>query len=69
MKKIFFIVLAIFFSLSSETLLSDDEIKIKKIFEGIDFPAHISKNEFISKNSIFVLEHKSGQIVEIQNYD
>ena len=69
MKKRFFIVLAIFFSLSSETLLSDDEIQIKKIFEGIDFPAHISKNEFISKNSIFVLEHKSGQIVEIQNYD
>ena len=29
----------------------------------------MSKNEFISKNSIFVLEHKLGQIVEIQNYN
>ena len=69
MKKRFFIVLAIFFSLSSETLLSNDEVKVKKIFEGLDFPVHISKNEFISNNSIFVLEHKSGRILEIQNYD
>ena len=32
-------------------------------------PAHLSKNEFISQNSVFVLEHKSGQIREIQNYN
>ena len=68
MKKFFFILL-IFYSLLSQNALSDNEVSVKKIFEGLDFPAHISKNEFISPSSIFVLEHKSGQIVEIQNYD
>ena len=43
--------------------------KIKKIFEGLDLPAHLSENKFISPESIFILEHKLGQIVEIQNYN
>ena len=67
--KEFFSILLIFYSLLSQNALSDNEASVKKIFEGLDFPAHISKNKFISPSSIFVLEHKSGQIVEIQNYD
>ena len=68
MKEFFFILL-IFYSLLSQNALSDNEASVKKIFEGLDFPAHISKNKFISPSSIFVLEHKTGQIVVIQNYD
>ena len=68
MKEFLFILL-IFYSLLSQNALSDNEASVKKIFEGLNLPAHLSKNEFISPNSIFVLEHKSGQIVEIQNYD
>ena len=69
MKKNFFLILLIFFLLLSKEVLSNEDVIIKKIVEGLDLPAHLSKNEFISKNSIFVLEHKLGQIVEIQNYD
>ena len=69
MKKFFFIILLIFFSLLSRSALSDKDARIKKIFEGLDIPSHISKNEFISPSSIFVLEHKLAQIIEIQNYD
>ena len=68
MKKFFFILL-IFYSLLSQNALSGNEASIKKIFEGLDLPSHLSKNEFISPNSIFVLEHKLAQIIEIQNYD
>ena len=69
MKKNFFLILLIFFLLLSKEVLSNEDVVIKKIAEGLDLPAHLSKNEFISKNSIFVLEHKLGQIVEIQNYN
>jgi len=69
MKKNFFLILLIFFLLLSKEVLSDEDVIIKKIAEGLDLPAHLSKNEFISKNSIFVLEHKLGQIIEIQNYN
>ena len=68
MKKNFFLILLIFFFLLSKEALSNEDVKIKKIVEGLDLPAHLSKNEFISQNSVFVLEHKSGQIREIQNY-
>ena len=68
MKKFFFILL-IFYSLLSQNALPDNEASIKKIFEGLDLPSHLSKNEFISPSSIFVLEHKLAQIIEIQNYD
>ena len=68
MKEFFFILL-IFYSLLSQNALSDNKASIKKIFEGLDLPSHLSKNEFISPNSIFVLEHKLAQIIEIQNYD
>ena len=69
MKKVFFIILLIFFSFLSRSVLSGDDVRVAQIFEGLDIPSHISKNEFISPNSIFVLEHKLGQIIEIQNYD
>ena len=69
MKKNFFLILLIFFFLLSKEVLPNEDVKIKKIVEGLDFPVHLSKNEFISKNSVFVLEHKSGQIKEIQNYN
>jgi hypothetical protein len=69
MKKNFFLILLIFSLLLNTEVLSDDDIKIKKIVEGLHLPAHLSKNEFISQNSVFVLEHKSGQIREIQNYN
>jgi len=69
MKKNFFLILLIFFLLLSKEVLSNEDVVIKKIAEGLDLPAHLSKNEFISKNSIFVLEHKLGKIVEIQNYN
>ena len=68
MKEFFFILL-IFYSLLSQNALSGNEASIKKIFEGLDLPSHLSKNEFISPSSIFVLEHKLAQIIEIQNYD
>ena len=69
MRKNFFLILSIFFLLLSKEVLSNEDVVIKKITEGLDLPAHLSKNEFISKNSIFVLEHKLGQIIEIQNYN
>jgi len=69
MKKSFFLILLIFFLLLNKEVLSNEDVIIKKIAERLDFPVHLSKNEFISKNSIFVLEHKLGQILEIQNYN
>ena len=47
--------------------LSNEE-NIKTIIEGVNFPTHIEKNDFINKNSIFVLEHRPGKIIEIKNY-
>ena len=69
MKKNFFLILLIFSLLLNTEVLSYEDVKIKKIVEGLNLPAHLSKNEFISQNSVFALEHKSGQIREIQNYD
>jgi hypothetical protein len=69
MKKNFFLILLIFSLLLNTWVLSNEDIKIKKIVEGLNLPAHLSKNEFISQNSVFVLEHKLGQIKEIQNYN
>jgi len=69
MKIIFFLILLIFSLILSRGVLSDEDVKIKKIIEGLNLPAHLSKNEFISQNSVFVLEHKLGQIIEIQNYN
>ena len=69
MKKNFFLILLIFFLLLSREVLSGEDVIIKKIAEGLNLPAHLSKNEFISQNSIFVLEHKLGQFIEIQNYN
>jgi len=69
MKKNFFLILLTFSLLLNTGALSNEDVKIKKIFEGLNLPAHLSKNEFISQNSVFVLEHKSGQIREIQNYN
>jgi len=69
MKKNFFLILLAFSLLLNTGALSNEDVKIKKIFEGLNLPAHLSKNEFISQNSVFVLEHKSGQIREIQNYN
>ena len=68
MKNFFFIFLLILFSLFNRVVMSDDNTKIQKIFEGHNLPAHLSKNDFISPDSIFVLEHKLGKIIEIQNY-
>lgn len=69
MKNFFFLILLIFSLLLNTGVLSDEDVEIKKIVEGLNLPAHLSKNEFISQNSVFVLEHKSGQIKEIQNYN
>ena len=69
MKNFFFLILLIFSLLLNTEVLPDEDVKIKKIVEGLNLPAHLSKNEFISQNSVFVLEHKSGQIREIQNYN
>ena len=69
MKIIFFLILLIFSLILSRGVLADKDVKIKKITEGLNLPAHLSKNEFISQNSVFVLEHKLGQIIEIQNYN
>ena len=59
MKKNFFLILLAFSLLLNTGALSNEDVKIKKIFEGLNLPAHLSKNEFISQNSVFVLEHKS----------
>ena len=69
MKKILVLILLIFFILLTRGVLSNEDVKIIKIFEGLNLPVHLSKNEFISSDSIFVLEHKLGKISEIQNYD
>jgi len=68
-KKNFFLILLIFSLLLNTRALSNEDVKIKKIVEGLNLPAHLSENKFISQNSVFVLEHKSGQIREIQNYN
>ena len=54
-----------FFSIAEE----ENKKIIEKKFEGINFPVQILKNELISKNSIFVLEHKPGAIIEIENFN
>ena len=46
---------------------SDDKSIIKKL-DGLNFPVQIIKNEQISNNSIFVLEHRPGAIIEIENF-
>jgi len=69
MKKFFFSILLISSLLLNTGALSNEDLRIKKIVEGLNLPAHLSENEFISQNSVFVLEHKSGQIREIQNYN
>ena len=69
MKKLFVTFLLIFFSFLNQNLLSKDNAEIQKIFEGLNLPAHISKNDFISPNSIFILEHKLGHIKEINDYN
>ena len=61
LSKIFFLLL-IFSSYS----FSDDKSIIKKL-DGLNFPVQIIKNEQISNNSIFVLEHRPGAIIEIEN--
>ena len=71
MKKIFIIftlTLNIFFNSNA---ISEEVRKktVEKRVEGINFPVQILKNEFISKKSIFVLEHRPGAIIEIQNFD
>ena len=71
MKKIFIIfilTLSIFFNSNA---ISEEVRKktVEKRVEGINFPVQILKNEFISKKSIFVLEHRPGAIIEIQNFD
>jgi len=67
MKIIFFKIILLFIY-ALETNVLADEVKVKKIFEGLDIPTHLTKNEFIASNSIFVLQHKLGQIIEIKNY-
>jgi len=70
MKKIFSIIavtLCIFFNLEAFSIENEKTI-IKKKIDGINFPVQILKNEFISEKSIFVLEHKTGAIIEIQNF-
>jgi hypothetical protein len=62
LSKIFFLLL-IFSSYS----FSDDKSIIKKL-DGLNFPVQIIKNEQISNNSIFVLEHRPGAIIEIENF-
>ena len=68
MKKVFFKIILLFFYALEANVLADDA-KVKKIFEGLEIPTHLSKNKFIAPSSIFVLEHKLGQIIEIKNYN
>jgi len=65
---IFTIIFSLFFNLKAISSENDKKI-IKKKIEGINFPVQILKNEFISKNSVFVLEHRPGAIIEIQNFN
>ncbi len=58
------IIFTNFFSVAGEV----NKNIIEKKIEGINFPVQILKNELISKNSIFVLEHKPGAIIEIENF-
>jgi glucose/arabinose dehydrogenase len=71
MKNKFLLFVATFFIFfNSHVIFAETDKKIiKKRIEGINFPVQILKNEFISKDSIFVLEHRPGAIIEIQNFN
>ena len=62
MKKNFFLILLTFSLLLNTGALSNEDVKIKKIFEGLNLPAHLSKNEFISQNSVFVLDINQAKL-------
>ena len=65
----FFLSNIILFSIFFNSNAISDEVRkktVEKKVEGINFPVQILKNEFISKKSIFVLEHRPGAIIEIQ---
>ena len=66
MKKILSIIFFLLLIFSSYSF-SDDKSIIKKL-DGLNFPIQIIKNEQISNNSIFVLEHRLGLIIEIENF-
>ena len=66
MKKILSIIFFLLLIFSSYSF-SDDKSIIKKL-DGLNFPVQIIKNEQISNNSIFVLEHRPGAIIEIENF-
>ena len=72
MKNLFLkglILFIIFVNFSISKVVAENlKSTVKKIFEETNFPVQILKNKFISDNSIFVLEHKPGAIVEIQNF-
>jgi len=71
MKKIFLTTIILFTIFINLTAISakDSKVIVKKKVEGINFPVQILKNEFISEKSIFVLEHRPGSIIEIQNFN
>jgi hypothetical protein len=71
MKKLILSITILSFIFSNFIAISAEKSKtiVKKKIEGINFPVQILENKFISENSIFILEHKPGAIVEIQNFD
>ena len=71
MKKIFLLTIILFLTFFYNLSIFAEESKsiVIKKFEGIKFPVQILKNKYISENSIFVLEHKPGAIIEIQNFN
>ena len=66
-KKIFILFLSLFILLFNKALSTEDQ-KITTVIEGVNFPVDLTKNKSISDQSVFVLEHKTGKIIEIQNF-
>ena len=71
MKKFLSVSIFLFIIFINLTVISaeDSTVIVKKRIEGINFPVQILKNEFISDKSIFVLEHRPGSIIEIENFN
>ena len=71
MKKLFLTTIILFSIFINFTVIYAENLKeiVKIRIEGLNSPVQILENKFISENSIFILEHKPGAIIEVQNFD
>ena len=71
MIKIFQTSIILFLLFLNCTIISAENSNkiVKKIIEGLNSPVQILENKFIADNSIFILEHRPGAIIEVKNFD